>query len=1512
MSIQPVAVQGPEGTVIEFEITLLREDWSEADEASLERCLNIGIDATFVARFALDRVDGSAQFGLSATSRDMHLAYKGVPKGDLSVLWCGVGPSGSRRTDNFTTLHLHEDDLDELNENATLYFSKVDLDGTKTRLETIRVNISDFDGPINENECSSMPITAETPLTGTLSESDCDDSLRGSRYLTDIYTYEGSRGETLPVHVEWSGVDGFVYLEAPDGSIEARNDNFSGETDSHIEGPLLQTGTYRIWLTTKEEGATGGYEISLKSSEKDPEGDWSMSSVIVSPTELASNDELSIFALGEKNGNFTLIGAGQVDVVYLLSEDDDISESDFTLGSSSHCCASEFEGVWQGVLDVEPGTYWVGACITEEDVDASNNCSSGTRITVDASAACSSSVLACGQTLSGALDAGSCTAGPLGPEFATERFTFSGEAGETVWLNGDWAFDGYLLLEDPSGNIVGENDNYLGSTDSRIEHTLDQGGVYSVWATSYEPGASGAFDLTLECTPPGGPDLQVDTPDVGATILSPGQAFEVSTRLHNAGTRASDSTTLRYRLSPDSRIQSSDPEIGTEGAPNMLSATSAILDRSLIAPITPGTYWLGVCADAVADEAATSNNCSTARQIVIRPQPACVSHAVTCGSAVSGNLSNQDCALSPRGPGFPGEVLEVQAEAGESLVWDAQWSGFDGYLVLENPDGTVVAANDDAESPLRSRIEYAVAEGGTHRLWVGGLERGAAGGFEVELICGAASEPDLVASPVSAASENVGVKDGITLSAQIRNAGGSAAPAGRVHFVVSPDAAISVDDTIVASVDLGPIDAGASLGTEVSAVAPSVAGHYWVGICADAANGETLVANNCSASDPAGTRLTVSADSSCTSSTMSCGQHRPGALGPGNCDQGPAGAGHAADVYSFTGSAGDGVSLVAEWTGVDGYLYLEAPDGSIVAENDDFQGPSHSRIEHVLQQSGSHRVWLSAYTPDEAGSYDLDFGCDDVAGPDLRVESADLDTTRARPGQVVTVEAEVLNQGKETSGESTLQFILSDSPDLPASHRILGQADVLALQPGVTSGESMAFATDVQPGTYWLTACVNPDPLEVETGNNCTLAGALTVESNDRPIDITPYLNDAWYNPETGGQGFFINVLPVEDQMFVSWFTFDTERPADDVPYELGDPGHRWLVALGAFERGVAELNIYLNEGGVFDQSPPAPTESLYGSMTVTFADCNTGWIDFDLPEVNRQGTIPITRVATDNLETCQAHYGVADSSADEASSTAAEIPADSGGDLMVDAALNDAWFNPATGGQGFSFNVFPELGSVFMSWFTYDTEAAPEDTPHQLGAPGLRWLTAVGKLEGKRANLTLYRTSGGVFNSASPAPVEDVYGTVEVRFDDCRTGELNYDIPSLDRQGVVPIQRLVPDNIPGCERSQLQRAEEWLTASPPNKSVLDNFCDGTAAWQFDWPDVPAATGYTVELWRHDDIRPRSYRVSQSDFHYEKAAAVPDTHRTGWKWRYRAEHAATGLVEPFSPFFTFDVAPCNP
>ena len=95
------------------------------------------------------------------------------------------------------------------------------------------------------------------------------------------------------------------------------------------------------------------------------------------------------------------------------------------------------------------------------------------------------------------------------------------------------------------------------------------------------------------------------------------------------------------------------------------------------------------------------------------------------------------------------------------------------------------------------------------------------------------------------------------------------------------------------------------------------------------------------------------------------------------------------------------------------------------------------------------------------------------------------------------------------------------------------------------------------------------------------------------------------------------------------------------------------------------------------------------------------------------------------------------------------------------------------------------------------------------LGDPGHRWITAQGGYDGNEAVLDVWVTEGGVFDSETPRPERYRDGEILLEFMTCNSGTVSYDIPSIDRQGVVPIQRITLDNVGLCSSMGIQAEDE-------------------------------------------------------------------------------------------------------
>ncbi len=133
------------------------------------------------------------------------------------------------------------------------------------------------------------------------------------------------------------------------------------------------------------------------------------------------------------------------------------------------------------------------------------------RIRVDAALAaintgCGSTPISFGQTANGTLSTSDCVLS--GTTRYVDVYTFSGTAGQQIAVTmNSTAFDTYLYLANSSNQVLIENDDGGGGTNSRIPpnsgfFTLPATGTYSIWASSYFEGSTGAYSLTLTTNAP--------------------------------------------------------------------------------------------------------------------------------------------------------------------------------------------------------------------------------------------------------------------------------------------------------------------------------------------------------------------------------------------------------------------------------------------------------------------------------------------------------------------------------------------------------------------------------------------------------------------------------------------------------------------------------------------------------------------------------------------------------------------------------------------------------------------------------------------------------------------------------------------------------------------------------------------------------------------------------------------------------------------------------------------------
>jgi plastocyanin len=254
---------------------------------------------------------------------------------------------------------------------------------------------------------------------------------------------------------------------------------------------------------------------------------------------------------------------------------------------------------------------------------------------------------------------------------------------------------------------------------------------------------------------------------------------------------------------------------------------------------------------------------------------------------------------------------------------------------------------------------------------------------------------------------------------------------------------------------------------------------------------------------------------------------------------------------------------------------------------------------------------------------------------DLSIESVDVIGGTQEVGEDFRVKAVLRNNGGEDTGMFSVNFYASTDDDVTTEDRLLGTETISNISAGEseTIDESVDLPADLAVGDYFVGVISDLD--DTDNSNNGNVDAASIFAFTD--FIINTGLNDAWFDPATDGQGYFITAFPDLGVILVAWFTYDTELPPDDAIANLGDAGHRWITAIGPIDGNGSDMDVTIAWGGLFDTPEvDAPvSRRADGTMTIEFNNCNEGTVTYDIESIDAQGDVPIRRVAIDNVSLC-------------------------------------------------------------------------------------------------------------------------------------------------------------------------------------------------------------------------------------------------------------------------------------
>ena len=590
------------------------------------------------------------------------------------------------------------------------------------------------------------------------------------------------------------------------------------------------------------------------------------------------------------------------------------------------------------------------------------------------------------------------------------------------------------------------------------------------------------------------PDLIVQSPTVSSSSPSAGGSFTLRATVRNQGSGRSASTTLRWYLSTDATVTTSDTEVGTDGVSGLSGGRTSAESIGLRAPSSAGTYYYGACVESVSGESNTGNNCSSAVTVTVGAGPA--PDLIVEAPTVSSNPS--------AGGSFTLRATVRNQGSGRSASTTLRW-----YL---STDATVSTSDTEVGTDYVTRLSAgrtsaesiglrAPSNAGTY--YYGACVESVSGesntgnncSSAVTVTVGAAPAPELIVEAPTVSSSSPSAGGSFTLRATVRNQGSGRSASTTLRWYLSTDATVTTSDTEVGTDYVTRLSAGRTSAESIRLRAPSSAGTYYYGACVESVSGESNTGNNCSSAVTVTVGAAPAPDLIVEAPTVSTSSPS---------------AGGSFTLRATVRNQGSGrsASTTLRW-----YLSTDAT----VTTSDTEVG-----TDGVFGLSGGRTgsEWISLRAPSSAGTYYYGACVESVSGesntgnncssavtvtvgaapaPDLIVEAPTVSSSNPSAGGSFTLRATVRNQGSGRSASTTLRYYRSTDATISTSDTEVGTDGVFGLSSSGTSAESISLRAPSSAGTYYYGACVESVSGESNTGNNCSTAVTVTVGTAPAP-----------------------------------------------------------------------------------------------------------------------------------------------------------------------------------------------------------------------------------------------------------------------------------------------------------------------------------------------------------------------------------------------------------------------------
>jgi hypothetical protein len=540
--------------------------------------------------------------------------------------------------------------------------------------------------------------------------------------------------------------------------------------------------------------------------------------------------------------------------------------------------------------------------------------------------------------------------------------------------------------------------------------------------------------------------------------------------------------------------------------------------------------------------------------------------AIAFGQTVNGTLQSGDCTLPSDGSFF--DAYTFSGTAGQQVSITMTSLQFDTYLYLLQPGETTITGttiqDDDGGGGTDSRISVTLASTGTYTIVATSFVSGATGSYSLSLSSVSSCTP--TATPITPVSGGTVTATGTLSNTDCTLDDGSFFDvftfSGTAGQQVSVQMSASFDTFLFLNApdgaELARDDNGGG-GTNSRIPAGS-------GVARLPQTGTyRIIANSFSPGVTGSYTLSLTLDASpCPSAPINFGETKNGTLAATDCRL-PADSSFI-DVYTFSGTAGQTVSVALNSSAFDAYLFLLSPAGSVIAEDDNGTGTTDARIPagsgtFTLPSNGTYTIYANSSLPGETGAYALTLNGAPVAGA-LRIDAVAPPAGRASGGQQIKLTGSFAGVTSVTVGGVSAAFTFTNGTSeitvttpahavgavtitVSSSTETASKPNAFAYLPTVFTDDPLVAGVTTAKAQHVLELRAAVDALRLVAGlapapwTDATLTPGATVIKAVHILQLRTFLDDAAqrlgypagppYSNPTLGPGSVIRRLDIEE-----------------------------------------------------------------------------------------------------------------------------------------------------------------------------------------------------------------------------------------------------------------------------------------------------------------------------------------------------------------------------------------------